>query len=59
MLSRIGNMRRDPMDPLQSVQDDESGARARVPWCLHGEGSVASLLERIHRHGGARDIAGL
>lgn len=39
-------MRRDPINPLERVQDEPGGARVRVGRGFHG-------------HGRARDIAGL
>jgi len=59
MLSRIRNMRGDPVNSLRRVQDEQGGARPRVGRGSHGQGSVGSLPQRVHGHGRARDIAGL
>jgi len=52
-------MRGDPVNPLQRVQDEQRGARARVGRDFHRQGSVGSLPQGVHGHGRGCDIAGL
>jgi addiction module HigA family antidote len=57
--SRVGNMRADPVNPLQETERYAGGAGARVRRRLQGQHAVIEFLQRIHGQDRASDVAAL
>ena len=57
--SRVGNMRRNSVDPFQGVQHHAGSTRARVRGRLQSQRAVIEFLEGIHGQSGAGDVAAL
>ncbi len=59
MAPRIRDMSRNSVNPLERIQRDGGGARPGIGGCFHYQIAVIALPERLHGHGGPRDIASL
>ena len=59
MLSRIGDVGGDAVNPFERIQRETGGTGARIRWRLRGQAAVLEWLQGIHGQGGARDVTGL
>ena len=59
MASRIRDMRRNAVNPLERIQLDRGCAGPGIGRCFQNQAAVVEFLQRIHGQYGAGDISGL